>query len=55
MAISKDNDRLTIIINKNIKKSLEEIAKQDSRSVSNYVANLLEKHVLSQSLDKKLD
>ncbi|WP_346938193.1 DNA-binding protein [uncultured Clostridium sp.] len=55
MAISKDNDRLTIIINRDIKKALEEIAKRDSRSVSNYVANLLEKHVLSQSSNKELD
>lgn len=51
MAISKDNDRLTIIINKDIKKSLEQIAKNDGRSLSNYVATLLEKHVASNSTD----
>ena len=45
MAISKDNDRLTIIINKDLKKDLEEIAKDDKRSTSNYVAGLLEDHI----------
>jgi predicted DNA-binding protein len=45
MSISKDNDRLTIIISKESKKELEQIAKEDKRSTSNYVANLLEEHI----------
>ena len=45
MAISKDNDRLTIIINKDLKRDLELIARQDKRSTSNYVASLLEEHI----------
>lgn len=49
MGISENNDRLTIIINKEIKKSLEKIAKEDGRSLSNYVANLLEKHLIERT------
>lgn len=45
MAISKDNDRLTIIISKDLKEKLSVIAKEDGRSISNYVARLLEKHI----------
>ena len=54
MGISKDNDRLTIIINKELKTKLEQIAKQDNRSTSNYVASLLEEHIEAKSPPKKL-
>lgn len=45
MSISKDNDRLTIIINKETKKRLAQIAQQDNRSTSNYLATIIEEHV----------
>lgn len=51
MAISNDNDRLTIIISKDTKEKLAIIAKKDNRSISNYVAVLIEKHL--QEIDKE--
>ena len=45
MAISKDNDRLVVIISKEVKAQLGELAEKDGRSVSNYVKVLLENHV----------
>ena len=45
MAISKDNDRLVVIISKEVKALLGELAEKDGRSVSNYVKVLLENHV----------
>lgn len=45
MSISADNDRLTVIIPKSLKKELKELADIENRSISNYVVNLLEIHV----------
>lgn len=45
MAISKDNDRLTIIISKDNKNKLSELAKKDGRSLSNYIVRVLEDHL----------
>jgi predicted DNA-binding protein len=45
MSISANNDRLTVIIPKYIKEELKKLADKENRSVSNYVVNLLEKHV----------
>ena len=45
MAIKKENDRLTIIINKELKNKLSEVAESDGRSISNYVAKLIDKHI----------
>ena len=45
MSISKDNDRLVVIINKEVKAQLSELAKEDGRTLSNYVKVLLENHI----------
>lgn len=45
MSISANNDRLTIIIPKSVKDELKQLADSENRSLSNYIANLLEKHV----------
>ncbi|PLR72321.1 hypothetical protein [Bacillus sp. UMB0728] len=46
MSISADNDRLTVIIPKKVKNELKELAAKENRSLSNYVVNLLESHVI---------
>ena len=48
MSISKDNDRLVVIISKQIKAQLSELAEKDGRTLSNYVKVLLENHVKEQ-------
>lgn len=48
MAISKDNDRLVVIISKELKAQLNELATKDGRTLSNYVKVLLENHVKEQ-------
>ena len=45
MSIGKNSDRLVIIISKELKAQLGELAKEDGRTVSNYVKVLLENHV----------
>ncbi|QJI52491.1 ribbon-helix-helix domain-containing protein [Psychrobacillus phage Perkons] len=51
MVISIDNDRLTVIISKKTKKELKLMAKEDNRSLSNFVSTLLENYV-SDKLNK---
>ena len=48
MSISKDNDRLVVIISKQVKAQLSELAKRENRTLSNYVKVLLENHVKEQ-------
>lgn len=45
MAISSDNDRLTIIISKKLKSQLKEYADIENRSLSNYIVTVLESHI----------
>ncbi|WP_207634865.1 hypothetical protein [Cytobacillus praedii] len=45
MAISDENDRLTIIISKKMKNELKQLAELENRSLSNYVVNVLEQHL----------
>ncbi|HHX32332.1 MAG TPA: DNA-binding protein [Bacteroidales bacterium] len=49
MAISKDNVRTIITIPKELKKQLENLAKQDSRSFSNLVVKILKDYVNNSS------
>ena len=55
MAISKDNERLTIIINKNNKNKLIELAKEDGRSLSSYISNILQTHIEQEEVIKSLN
>lgn len=43
--ISKDNDRLTIIISKEAKEKLKLLALKDNRTLSNYITTLLNEHI----------
>ena len=45
MSISKNNDRLVVIVSKELKTQLGALAKEDNRTVSSYVKILLENHV----------
>jgi predicted HicB family RNase H-like nuclease len=49
MSISKDNTRTLITIPKELKKQLEEIAKQDNRSFNNLVVKILKDYVRNSS------
>ena len=49
MTISKDNTRTLITIPKELKKQLEEIAKQDNRSFNNLVVKILKDYVCNSS------
>jgi metal-responsive CopG/Arc/MetJ family transcriptional regulator len=41
--VSKDNTRIIVSLPKELKAKLEEIAKSENRSLSNYVVNILRK------------
>jgi len=49
MAISKDNVRTVITIPKELKKQLENLAKQDSRSFNNLIIKILKDYVSNSS------
>lgn len=49
MSISKNNTRTLITIPKELKKQLEEIAKQDNRSFNNLVVKILKDYVRNSS------
>lgn len=51
MTISKNNTRTNITISKELKKKLEQLAKQDNRSFNNFVINILTKYVENSSHD----
>ncbi|MCA1025663.1 DNA-binding protein [Cytobacillus kochii] len=45
MSISSNNDRLTVIIPKDLKAELRKLADNENRSTSNYVVSVLLSHV----------
>lgn len=45
MAVGADTERVITYVNKEIKAALEQLAKEQKRSVSNYVAVLIEEAV----------
>ena len=47
MSISADKVRSNLIINKELKKQLEEVAKQNNRSFNNLVITILESYLKS--------
>ncbi len=51
MTISPENDRLTIIIPKVLKEQLKVIADHHNRSLSNYIVNVLNRHILKETDD----
>lgn len=48
MAVSKDNDRIVIMVTKEVKAQLEQLADKDNRSLSNYASTILQRHVENQ-------
>lgn len=48
MAISDKNTTMLVIIPKDLKEKLERKAKENNRSVSNYVVTLIQKDCLEQ-------
>ena len=44
-SISSENTRTNITISKELKKQLEELAKNDNRSFNNYIITILKEHV----------
>ena len=49
MSISKENIRIQITLPKELKEKLEKKAKEDNRSVSNYVVKLIQTDVADSS------
>ena len=50
MMINKEiNMRTTLTIPKNLKSQLETLAKEDNRSVNNFIITVLDKHVKSSN------
>lgn len=48
MTIRDNQTRVITIVDKDIKSKLETLAKKDRRSLSSYVAVLLEKHIAQE-------
>lgn len=51
--ISKDNDRLTIIISKEVKEKLKLLALKDNRTLSNYITTLLNDYVKKKEKEEE--
>ena len=49
MAISKENTRIQVTIPKKLKEQIEEKAKLENRSVSNYIVTLIQKDLANSS------
>ena len=49
MAISEENTRIQVTIPKDLKKQLEEKAKAENRSVSNYIVTVIQKDLANSS------
>lgn len=47
MAVSSDKTRAIISLEKDLKSKIDELAKKDDRSFSNYVVQVLKEHVKS--------
>lgn len=51
MTISKDNTRTQLTISKELKKQLEQIAKEQNRSFNNLVITILQSYIGNSSHD----
>lgn len=51
MTISKDNTRTQLTISKDLKKQLEQIAKEQNRSFNNLIITILQSYVGNSSHD----
>jgi len=46
VAVSKDNTRTLVMLPKDFKVELEKLAKNDNRSLSNYILTVLQNHII---------
>ena len=53
MAISKENTRIQVTMPKKLKEQIEEKAKLENRSVSNYIVTLIQKDIANSSPPKE--
>lgn len=53
MAIADDKIRMSITLPKELKATLDELAKRDNRTTSNYIVNILSTHI--DNLDDEVD
>ena len=53
MATAKNKTVTGIVISKDIKEQLEILAKQDRRSLSNYISIILEDHIKQKNMEKQ--
>lgn len=52
MAVGKDKTGVLVNMDKTLKTELEQLAKEDNRSLTSYIVNVLKKHVdQSKALD----
>lgn len=52
MAVGKDKTGILVNMDKTLKSELEQLAKEDNRSLTSYIVNVLKKHVdQSKALD----
>ena len=52
MAVGKDKTGVLVNMDKTLKAELEQLAKEDNRSLTSYIVNILKKHVdQSKALD----
>ena len=45
MAVGKDKTGVLVNMDKTLKSELEQLAKEDNRSLTSYIVNVLKKHV----------
>lgn len=45
MAIGEDKTRIILTLKKEVKETLDRLAQEDNRSTSNYLQNLVDKHL----------
>lgn len=53
MATAKNKTVTGIVISKDIKEQLETLARQDRRSLSNYISIILEDHIKQKNMEKQ--
>ena len=53
MAVSSDKTRAIISLEKGLKAKIDELAKKDDRSFSNYVVQILKEHINNIESDDK--
>lgn len=45
LTISKNNDIISVVVPREIKQKIKELAEKENRSIANYVATILKEHI----------